>query len=72
MKKSHLNETQHIIDEIVSKLKMKYTHASKHIYGDTVDFYYGSNLESRIEISYNELHDASLNKTLPTKVSKLV
>lgn len=72
MKKSHLNETQHIIDEIVSKLKMKHNHASKHIYGDTVDFYYGNNLQSRIEISYNELHDASLSKTLPSKVSKLI
>jgi hypothetical protein len=72
MKKSQLNETQPIINEILSKLKAKHTHANVHIYGDVVDFYYGQHLQSIVEISYIELHEALLNKTIPNKITKLL
>lgn len=72
MNKSKLNEVHTIVNEIESKLKTKFNHASKHIYGDTIDFYYGNNLENRVEISYNDLHQAILDKTYPSKLLKLI
>ena len=60
------------IESIVNRLRVKHHHAAANRYRDVVDFFYGKNLKSCIEVSYEELSLSMNEKQLPRKILQLI
>ena len=68
----HKSELDLHIDSIVAKLRVKHHHAAANRYRDVVDFFYGKNLKSVIEVSYEDLSLSMNEQQLPKKILQLI
>lgn len=68
----HKTELDLHIESIVNRLRVKHHHAAANRYRDVVDFFYGKNLKSCIEVSWGELTLSLESKQLPNKIKQLI